>query len=42
LSHDEILWLDRYHGDVRAALTPLVDPPTKAWLDRATASLHGA
>src|SRR6476620_3156006 len=42
LSHDEILWVDRYHGDVRAALTPLVDPPTKAWLDRATASLTGA
>jgi Xaa-Pro aminopeptidase len=42
LTPDEILWLDRYHGRVRAALTPLVDPPTKAWLDRATASLTGA
>jgi Xaa-Pro aminopeptidase len=42
LTHDEILWVDRYHGTVRAALTPLVDPPTKAWLDRATASLTGA
>jgi Xaa-Pro aminopeptidase len=42
LSHDDILWVDRYHGSVRAALTPLVDPPTKAWLDHATASLTGA
>ena len=42
LSRDEIVWLDRYHGKVRAALTPLVDPPTKAWLDRTTASLTGA
>src|SRR4051795_6380593 len=42
LSHDEIVWVDRYHGAVRAALTPLLDPPTKAWLDRATASLTGA
>jgi Xaa-Pro aminopeptidase len=42
LTRDEIVWLDRYHGQVRAALTPLVDAPTKAWLDRATASLTGA
>ena len=42
LTHDETVWLDRYHGNVRAALTPLVDSPTKAWLDRATASLTGA
>ena len=42
LTHDEILWVDRYHGSVRAALTPLVDPQTKAWLDHATASLTGA
>jgi Xaa-Pro aminopeptidase len=42
LTHDEILWLDRYHGSVRAALTPLVDPQTKAWLDHATASQTSA
>jgi Xaa-Pro aminopeptidase len=42
LTRDETAWVDRYHGDVRAALTPLLDPPTKAWLDRATASLLGA
>jgi Xaa-Pro aminopeptidase len=42
LTPAECAWLDRYHGQVRAALTPLIDPPTKAWLDRATASLKGA
>ena len=42
LTHEEAAWVDRYHGEVRAALTPRIDPPTKAWLDRATASLKGA
>jgi Xaa-Pro aminopeptidase len=42
LTREEIAWVDGYHGSVRAALTPLLDPPTKAWLDRATASLTGA
>jgi Xaa-Pro aminopeptidase len=42
LTPDECAWLDGYHGQVRAALTPLIDPATKAWLDRATASLKGA
>jgi Xaa-Pro aminopeptidase len=42
LTRNEIAWVDGYHGSVRAALTPLLDPPTKAWLDRATASLTGA
>jgi Xaa-Pro aminopeptidase len=42
LTNHESVWLDAYHGKVRAALSPLVDPPTKAWLDRATASLRGA
>ena len=42
LSRDEIVWVDEYHGTVRAALSPLIDPPTKAWLDRATHALHGA
>ncbi len=42
LARDEVAWVDGYHGSVRAALTPLLDPPTKAWLDRATASLTGA
>ncbi len=42
LTREEVAWIDGYHGSVRAALTPLLDPPTKAWLDRATASLTGA
>jgi Xaa-Pro aminopeptidase len=42
LTREEIAWIDGYHGNVRAALTPLLDPPTKAWLDRATASFTGA
>ena len=42
LTREEIAWIDGYHGNMRAALTPLVDPPTKTWLDRATASLAGA
>jgi Xaa-Pro aminopeptidase len=42
LTREEVAWIDGYHGSVRAALTPLLEPPTKAWLDRATASLTGA
>jgi Xaa-Pro aminopeptidase len=42
LSRDEIVWVDEYHGAVRAALSPLLDPPAKAWLDRATHAMHGA
>ncbi|HET7679154.1 MAG TPA: aminopeptidase P family protein [Xanthobacteraceae bacterium] len=42
LTREETAWVDGYHGSVRAALTPLLDPPAKAWLDRATASLTGA
>jgi Xaa-Pro aminopeptidase len=39
LTPAEIAWLDTYHGKVRAALSPLLDAPTKAWLDRAAAPL---
>ena len=42
LTRDEIVWIDEYHGAVRAALSPLLDPQTKSWLDRATRALHGA
>jgi Xaa-Pro aminopeptidase len=42
LTREEIAWVDGYHGSVRAALTPLIEPQTKWWLDRATASLTGA
>jgi Xaa-Pro aminopeptidase len=39
LAEGEIAWLDAYHAEVRAALTPLVDDATRAWLAAATAPL---
>ena len=39
LSGEEIAWLDAYHARVRAAVAPLVDGPTRAWLERATRHL---
>jgi Xaa-Pro aminopeptidase len=39
LDEGEIAWLDAYHAEVRAALTPLVDDATSAWLAAATAPL---
>jgi Xaa-Pro aminopeptidase len=36
LASDEIAWLDAYHARVAAALTPLLDRPTAAWLAEAT------
>ena len=36
LDKAEIDWLDAYHLRVRKALSPLVDPGVRAWLDRAT------
>ena len=39
LSGDEIVWLDRYHAQVRETLTPLVDEKTAAWLAEATRPL---
>ncbi len=44
MTADEIAWFDAYHARVRAVLTPLVDAPTRKWLDTATAPLgrgHG-
>ena len=35
----EVQWLDAYHARVRKALTPLVDPATRAWLERGDAAL---
>ncbi|MBT6205637.1 MAG: aminopeptidase P family protein, partial [Rhodospirillaceae bacterium] len=32
LTRDEADWLDAYHADVRATLTPLVDSDTAIWL----------
>jgi Xaa-Pro aminopeptidase len=39
LTADEIVWLDAYHAEVRAALSPLVADDTRAWLAAATAPL---
>jgi Xaa-Pro aminopeptidase len=36
LDGEEIAWLDAYHARVRAALSPLVDAPTRRWLKEAT------
>ncbi len=39
LNPEEVRWLDRYHARVAAALAPLLDPPTLAWLKAATAPI---
>jgi Xaa-Pro aminopeptidase len=39
LSEDERAWLDAYHAEVRARLSPRVTAATRAWLERATAPL---
>lgn len=39
LTGEERAWLDAYHARVRAEIGPLVDAPTRAWLDAATAPL---
>jgi Xaa-Pro aminopeptidase len=39
LDQEEIAWLDGYHGEVRGALSPLVDDATRVWLAAATAPL---
>jgi len=40
LTEKERHWLDSYHARVRAVIGPLVDAPTKAWLEQATRSLR--
>jgi Xaa-Pro aminopeptidase len=39
LRADEIAWLNAYHAEVRARLSPLVDGAAKAWLDLRTQPL---
>jgi Xaa-Pro aminopeptidase len=39
LTAAEMSWLDRYHAQVAAALSPLVDAATKPWLEAATKPL---
>jgi Xaa-Pro aminopeptidase len=41
LRPDELVWLDRYHAEVRTRLRPLVDEPTWRWLDERTRPLAG-
>ena len=42
LTTEERQWLDAYHARVRASLSPLLDPPTRAWLEAATAPIAAA
>ena len=39
LTAAEVAWLDGYHARVRNTLAPLVDAPTKTWLDAVTRPL---
>jgi Xaa-Pro aminopeptidase len=39
MSAEELDWLDTYHRRVRETLAPLVDAPTRDWLDAATAPI---
>ena len=39
LSREELAWLNAYHAETRAKLTPLVDPATRRWLKEATKRL---
>jgi Xaa-Pro aminopeptidase len=39
MSRDEIAWLDAYHVQTRAKLSPLVDSATRRWLKAATRRL---
>jgi len=39
LDEEETAWLDSYHAQVRAVLTPLVDSATRQWLAEATRPL---
>jgi Xaa-Pro aminopeptidase len=39
LTAEEVRWLDRYHARVAGTLAPLLDPPTREWLQGATAPI---
>jgi Xaa-Pro aminopeptidase len=39
LDPEEKAWLNAYHAEVRAKISPLVDKPTRAWLAKATRKL---
>ena len=42
LTSKERAWLDSYHERVNELLGPLVDPPTRKWLEKATRSLSSS
>ncbi|KQT80623.1 aminopeptidase P family protein [Methylobacterium sp. Leaf466] len=42
LDAGEIAWIDAYHARVRAALSPGLEPATRAWLDDVTRPLGAA
>ncbi|HEY9163956.1 MAG TPA: aminopeptidase family protein P, partial [Magnetovibrio sp.] len=42
LDENERAWLNAYHALVRETLAPLLDPPTRTWLDHATRSLSAS
>ncbi len=39
LEPGERAWIDAYHARVRDALSPLLDAPTRGWLEAATEPL---
>ncbi|MGB7657706.1 MAG: M24 family metallopeptidase C-terminal domain-containing protein, partial [Pseudolabrys sp.] len=39
LTSKERTWLDSYHARVHEVIGALVDPPTRKWLEKATAPL---
>ena len=39
LTDEERQWLDTYHARVLAGLAPLLDAPTRTWLEAATAPI---
>jgi Xaa-Pro aminopeptidase len=40
LSADEISWLNAYHAQVRAEISPLVDDETRVWMETATQPIN--
>ena len=42
LTGKERAWIDSYHARVHEVLSPLLDAPTRAWLDAATRPLGTA
>lgn len=41
MTPDQITFLDHYHAEVRQRLSPLLDAPTREWLEQATRPIEG-